>query len=230
MLLADNNKIIQFHSAGYITVTPSGSAKLVGVICFMKMKIRKAFNFYRSYYDVAKELPEKDRLLFLWAVIQKQFDGIEPELKGQSNFAYISQKHNIDTQVAGYESKTGIRLTPTEPPCQPPTEPPTVQEKEKEKGQVQEKEKVYRAFAHLKLLEEDFEKLLDLGYEKYQIDNTLDSIENYKKNNNYKSLFLTAKKWLEKEKSSAKKEKDNGQERLNALSNWGKSLEHDSSS
>ena len=53
--------------------------------------MRKAFNFYRSYYDVAKELSEKDRLQFLWAVLERQFEGKEPNLKGMSNFAYLSQ-------------------------------------------------------------------------------------------------------------------------------------------
>ena len=72
--------------------------------------MRKGFNFYRSYYDVAKELSEKDRLLFLWAVLEKQFEGKEPNLKGMSNFAYLSQKHNIDSQVVGYELKTGTKL------------------------------------------------------------------------------------------------------------------------
>jgi len=74
--------------------------------------MRKAFNFYRSYYDVAKELSDKDRALFLWALLQKQFDGVEPKLTGMSNFAYISQKHNIDAQVLGYEAKTKQKIEP----------------------------------------------------------------------------------------------------------------------
>ena len=74
--------------------------------------MRKAFNFYRSYYDIAKELSKKDRDEFLWAILQKQFEGIDPNLKGMSSFAYKSQKHSIDSQVTGYETKTNTKLTP----------------------------------------------------------------------------------------------------------------------
>ena len=86
---------------------------------------RPLFKFYRSYWTVANELSDKDRLSFYDALIKKQFTGEEPNLKGMSNFAYISQKHNIDAQVKGFEDKTGVILTPTLPPTAPPTLPPT---------------------------------------------------------------------------------------------------------
>ena len=73
---------------------------------------RKAFNFYRSYYDVAKELKDTDRAKYLWAILQKQFEGIEPTLEGMAKFAYISQQHSIDAQVIGYELKTKTKLEP----------------------------------------------------------------------------------------------------------------------
>lgn len=91
--------------------------------------MRKGFNFYRSYYEVAKELNSKDREKFLWALLQRQFEGIEPDLDGMSRFAYLSQKHSIDSQVAGYEAKTNTTLGG----CQGGTEGGSVQEKEKEK-------------------------------------------------------------------------------------------------
>ena len=63
---------------------------------------------------------------------------------------------------------------------------------------VNDIKETYRAFAHLSLSIDDYEKL-ESEYEKRTIDMVLDSIENYKDNKKYKSLYLTAKKWLSKE-------------------------------
>jgi hypothetical protein len=60
---------------------------------------------------------------------------------------------------------------------------------------VNEKNNIYRSFQHLSLSMSDFEKL-ELNHTKEQIDSILDAVENYKDNKKYKSLYLTAKKWL----------------------------------
>ena len=57
---------------------------------------------------------------------------------------------------------------------------------------------IYRSFAHLSMSLEQFNKL-EADYTKQQIDSCLDSIENFKNNKKYKSLYLTAKNWLKKE-------------------------------
>lgn len=57
---------------------------------------------------------------------------------------------------------------------------------------------IYRRFAHLFLYKHDFVKLQS-DYTTEQINDTLDQIENYKDNTKYKSLYLTAKKWLKRE-------------------------------
>jgi hypothetical protein len=60
---------------------------------------------------------------------------------------------------------------------------------------------IYRSFAHLSITNSDVEKLLD-KYSINEIDEVLDSIENFKGNKKYTSLYLTANKWLSKNKKS----------------------------
>jgi hypothetical protein len=100
--------------------------------------MREGFNFYRSYWDVANELNDKDRLAFYDALMKRQFTGIETDLEGMSKFAYLSQKHSIDRQVKGYEDKTKkTLLNPTQDPTQGGRQGgsvhPSLQVKEKEK-------------------------------------------------------------------------------------------------
>lgn len=112
---------------------------------------RKAFKFYRSYYDVAMELSDKDFVSFMKALLNRQFNGFETELTGMAKFAYLSQKHSIDAQVEGFEAKTGVALC-NEGAMQGGSEGDIkgaiVQEKEKEKVQEQEKEKGEVLAAH----------------------------------------------------------------------------------
>jgi hypothetical protein len=118
----------------------------------MSQKTRLLFKFYRSYFDVACELSDKDRLAFYDAIMQKEFLGIEPNLKGSARLAYISQKHSIDAQVKGWEDYFKTQLSNNqdiENPIIPPMIPPMIQEEEKEKEKNKEKE-------YLSFLQKDF--------------------------------------------------------------------------
>jgi hypothetical protein len=122
------------------------------------MKDRKAFNFYRSYFEIGKELDDKDRLAFYDAIILKQFENKNTKLEGMAKFAYLSQLHSIEKQIEGYNSKIKsikkpLQKTKSQEDIKSPwqgsyvggwqggKEGASVQEKGQEKGQVQEKEK-----------------------------------------------------------------------------------------
>lgn len=76
------------------------------------------------------------------------------------------------------------------------TQTKSIQECKNEKND--KNENVYREFKHLKISNEDYNKLL-IDYTKKQVDDVLDRIENYNNNKNYTSLYLTSKNWLKKE-------------------------------
>ena len=67
--------------------------------------MRKAFNFFRSYFEIASELSDKDRLAFYDALILEQFTGQKSDLKGMAKFAYISQSHSINAQINGFNQR-----------------------------------------------------------------------------------------------------------------------------
>ena len=67
------------------------------------------------------------------------------------------------------------------------------------------KECIYRQIEHLSITHDDFEKLASI-YTAKRVDSILDDISNYQHIKKYKSLFLTAKKWLQ----LSEKPKENG--------------------
>jgi DNA repair ATPase RecN len=177
--------------------------------------MRKAFNFYRSYYDVAKELSKKDREEFLMAILQKQFEGIEPELTGMAKFAYLSQQHSIDSQVKGYEDKTKEKLTPIEGGTEGGTQGGSVQEKGKEKG----KEEVEYTIIHplVEYLNTNCPQVQGLAspinnldavrllveFDKYDLVEVFMAMENTKQlKRKYNSANLTVRSWIKTRQKS----------------------------
>jgi len=77
----------------------------------------------------------------------------------------------------------------------------------------------HKSFAHLSISKSEHDKLLADGFTLDQINGIYDSIENYKKNNSYKSLYLTAKKWLNRDYPNTKPLKVASIEDIN-LSNY----------
>lgn len=164
--------------------------------------MRKAFNFYRSYWEVANELNDKDRLAFYDSLLKKQFTNEDTELNGMVKFAYLSQKHSIDKQIDGYISQMSKRH-PNEDPWQGGKQGACVEptQQEEEKGEEKVKEKIdYEAL--LKFINVSFNRkfqvfndkvkskysaLLKQGYTKNQVMNAIKNCKSneYHKEKNY---------------------------------------------
>lgn len=67
--------------------------------------------------------------------------------------------------------------------------------KESKNIKKEKNNKIYREFKHLKLFQEEFDRI-NIDYSKERIDCILDDIENRKKNTGVTSLNLTVRKWL----------------------------------
>jgi hypothetical protein len=170
--------------------------------------MRKAINFFRSYYEVAKELNDKDRLAFYDALLNKQFENIEPNLKGMANFAYISQKHSIDTQVKGYYDKTkDEQFNPNESPSVGGkiggNQPPYLQEKEEDKDKVQEKEEVQVVNKKINIKEFVFLSESELNklneeFASHEVEWMLNKLNDYKASTGkkYKSDYAAINMWV----------------------------------
>ena len=145
----------------------------------MKLTKRKGFNFFRSYYDVYNELEnEADKIAFIEALLNKQFQGIDPiGLEGMARFAWVSQYNSIDNQVKGWEGKTNIKLIPTEGGSLGGSlggsvggsvggsDTPSLQgeEKEEEKEKGKEKEKEKKSMRHLKINDPPLKPKIDFN-------------------------------------------------------------------
>lgn len=193
--------------------------------------MRKAINFFRSYFEVAKELNDKDRLAFYDALLNKQFENIEPNLKGMANFAYISQKHSIDAQVKGYFDKTkDEQFNPNQPPKVAPTEHPYLQEKGQEKEKEQEKGEVQVVGKKIQLREFVYisQSNLDKLYSEYlehEVSWMLDKLNDYKASTgkkykcDYSAINVWVKKAFEKEKKEFIKDNNTFSTRMQIVQN-----------
>ena len=125
---------------------------------------KKAFNFYRSYYETSLLLQKEDKAEFLEAILHYQFTGelIEPN-SPMALLAFRGQIHSLRKQVIGYEM--GKNTYPNGNPTKGKYKGEhkgshkEVQEEEQVQDEVEEKEGIIDVSAKAEKI--DFEKLKD---------------------------------------------------------------------
>jgi hypothetical protein len=162
---------------------------------------RDSMIIYRSFYEAIKELPKENQAEVWSAVYELGLNGKRINLNGLNKTIFTLIAPQLEANYKKYLN--GIK--PKQKQTESKTEAKPKQKISKSEANVNvnvnDNEKdihIYRAFAHLKLSIEDFDKLR-IEYSADQINNVLDSIENYKQNKSYSSLYLTAKNWLKRD-------------------------------
>lgn len=189
----------QFEPAEYLTKDVS----------FCSLSAQGLFiNICSYYWQRNCELTEEQvlrRLNYKKELDELIGEGVIVSDCGNLSIKFLDLQKDKATQTSNKNRVNGAKGGRPKTQIKPKLNPTKSQTKGIREDKIKEDEikldnniKYYRKFAHLKLTFEDFDKL-NLIYTKEKIDDILDSIENYKKNTSYKSLYLTCNKWLKKD-------------------------------
>lgn len=134
---------------------------------------RKAFSFYRSYYEASKDLPREAQADFLMAICAYIFDGVEPDLQGVASAMFKLAKPTLDTSIkrasagqTGGKSKANAKQTASNDEANPKRymindymiNDQVINDKEKDKKEKPQRHK-YGQYKNVLLSDDEVEKL-----------------------------------------------------------------------
>jgi len=170
-------------------------------------KNKKSFLLYCDLVHTIEKLPN-EQAGELFKHILRYVNDKDPEPKDLFiDVVFEPIKQQLKRDLKTYENRAKINRENGLKGGRPKTQK-TQSVKSKPKKPVNDNDNdininIYRSFAHLSITVDEFNKLKE-DYSISQIENTLDAIENFKNNKNYKSLYLTAKNWLKREQGTSK--------------------------
>jgi len=168
------------------------------------MDTSQIWRFPKKYAELFKNLSNEDTWIIIKELFFWNWDNLEWLNKAYYDIIKIDldnlEKSAINGKKWGRPKKEEIEITPGYENKKPLViKNDNLKKREREREREKEsKIEIYRKFKHLEITQEEFEKL-NITYSKEVIDDVLDSIENFKDNKKYNSLYLTANKWLKKE-------------------------------
>ena len=195
------------------------------------MDERKAFSFYRSYYEASKDLPTKeDQADFLMAICSYIFDGVEPEITGVASAMFKLAKPNLETsikranagQIGGSSNKKENKLKANDKQNESKTEANDKQNESQveaindymindyminEKEKINKKEKPqkhqYGEYKNVLLSDDELQKLqTEFPSDwKERIENVSEYCQSHGKT--YKDYLATIRNWAKREKRNA---------------------------
>ena len=189
--------------------------------------MRDSFIFYRSFFEATKSLTTEQAADLYYAICSYALDRKELELEPVQKALFSLIKPQLDANHKRYlnglkganSGKKGGRPKTLKKPQRNPKKTPNVNVNVNDNVN----ENIYRKFAHLQINLSDYEKLVN-KYNKQQVNDILDQIENYKGNTKYKNLYLTAKNWLKRDNLNIQKNEEKRASDFNTERSFGISL------
>ena len=184
------------------------------------MEERKAFSFYRSYYEASKDLPTKeDRADFLMAICSYIFDGVEPEITGVASAMFKLAKPNLETsikranagQIGGSSNKKENKVKANDKQNESQVEAINdymindymINEKEKINKKEKPQKHQYGEYKNVLLSDDELQKLqTEFPSDwKERIENVSEYCQSHGKT--YKDYLATIRNWARREKQNA---------------------------